>query len=73
MGPIVEQHRQQCAASGVSGQRGDRHDGDTRRGGSANVIEEGESGEALSTFTGKPGGEQHVDRDEADRERGGGA
>ena len=31
---LVEQHRQQCAASGVSGQRGDRHDGDARRGGS---------------------------------------
>ena len=39
----------------MSGQRGDRHDGDARRGGSANVAEEEESGEALSAFTGRSG------------------
>ena len=53
---LVEQHRQQCAAGGLSGQSGGRGDSDTRRGGSANVAEEEESGEALSTFSGKSGG-----------------
>ena len=43
-------------ASGLSGQGGGRGDSDTRRGGSANVAEEDESGEALSAFTGKSGG-----------------
>ena len=41
---------------GLSGQSGGRGDNDTRRGGSANVAEEEEPGEALSTFSGKPGG-----------------
>ena len=52
---LVEQHRQQCAAGGLSGQSGGRGDNDTRRGGSANVAEEEEPGEALSTFSGKSG------------------
>ena len=50
---LVEQHRQQCAAGGLGGQSGGRGDNDTRRGGSANVAEEEEPGEALSTFSGK--------------------
>ena len=52
---LVEQHRQQCAAGGLGGQSGGRGDNDTRRGGSANVAEEEEPGEALSTFSGKSG------------------
>ena len=53
---LIEQHRQQYAASGLSGQGGGRGDSDARRGGSANVIEEEELGEALNTFTGRSGG-----------------
>jgi hypothetical protein len=53
---LVEQHRQHYAASGLGGQGGGRGDSDTRRGGSANVIEEEELGEALNVFTDRSGG-----------------
>ena len=49
---LVEQHRQQCAASGGAGRGAPQRC--AARG--ANVAEEEESGEALSAFTGKSGG-----------------